>query len=62
MIYNLYCATHRDYALHSILDDDKGEIQTIKCLSCGHEQKRVILGRRVSISQPFYAAYQEQQK
>ena len=62
MIYNLYCANHRDYALHSVIDDENGEIQTIKCLFCNHEEQRVILGRLVSVSKPLYDQYQEQQK
>ena len=62
MIYNLYCANHRDYAPHSVIDDEKGEIQTITCLFCGHEQQRVILGRRVSVSKSIYDQYQETQK
>ena len=62
MIYNLYCANHRDYAPHSVIDDEKGEIQTIKCLFCEHKQQHVILDRRVSVSKSIYDQYQEEQE
>jgi len=62
MNYNLYCTNCREYTLHSVLDDNNGEIQTIKCFNCGYEQQHAILSRRVSVSKAFYDKYQECQK
>ena len=61
MIYNLYCSNHRDYALHSVIDDEEGKNQTKTCLFCEHKEQRVILGRRISVSRPLYDQYQEWQ-
>ena len=57
MIYNLYCAEDRNYTLHKVEDDEEGDIQTIKCLFCGHTQVNKILGRRVSVAKNIYEEY-----
>ncbi|MCK4826174.1 hypothetical protein KA005_61090 [bacterium] len=62
MNYNLYCANHNDYALHSVIDDEEKKIQTITCLSCGFIQERIIISKHVSVSKAHYEAYQEAQK
>ena len=59
MIYNLYCSKDRDYTLHSVLNNEEGKIQTIKCLTCGYEQKYVILDRRVAVAKEIYQEYQK---
>jgi len=59
MFYTLYCSKDRFYTLHSVVDDEESKIQTIKCLFCNYEQKRVILGRRVSVSKSIYEEYEK---
>lgn len=54
MIYNLYCSKDRDYALHSVLNNKEGKIQTIKCLTCEYEQEYVILDRRVAVAKEIH--------
>ena len=62
MIYNLYCSKDRDYNYHSVLDDEKEDIQTIKCLSCGHTQENKILEKRVTVEKNIYEEFQKHAK
>jgi len=57
MIYNLYCAKDRNYTYHTVEDDKSGDIQTIKCLFCGHVQENKILSRLVSVDKKIYEEY-----
>lgn len=59
MMYHLYCAKDRNYTYHSVLDDEKGEVQTIKCLFCGYTQENVILERRVTVAKNIYDGYEK---
>ena len=62
MIYNLYCAKDRSYTMHKVEDDEKGEIQKITCLFCGHVQEYVILDRRVAVAKEIYQEYKNHER
>ena len=57
MFYNLYCARDRTYTIHKVEDDEKGDIQKITCLFCGHIHEYVILDRRVAVAKEIYQEY-----
>jgi len=59
MIYTLYCAKDRNETHNSVLDDEKGEIQTITCLFCGYVQDLVILERRVAVAKAIHEEYEK---